>query len=268
VSESERRPALWFVPVGFLIGMAGAMCGIGGGIFAGPLLHATRKVPLKRAAATAILVVLPTTLFSTVTEVLRTDSQLDWPLVLPLAFGALIGAQIGFAVSTRIDERALKRLFAAVLLLAGARVLFFSDGPVAPGSFGPGAASALALGIGLAGGFLTPLLGVAGGILMVPAMFLFLGVPFGVARACALAAGSVSALRSFWLHARARNVHFALGLPLALGAAGGAVAGVRAAHDPVLAHGGRIGLGLLLLVQAVRFLLQLRRAPADRAAQA
>jgi uncharacterized membrane protein YfcA len=257
---AQEKGPLWFLPVGAAIGMAGAMCGIGGGIFVGPLLNAVRRVPLQRAAATAILVVLPTTLFSTATEVLRADSQLHWPLVLPLAIGALIGAQLGFSASKRIDERGLKQLFALVLFLAGIRVLFFSGAPLVASSFGPGLASVLALVIGLAGGFLTPLLGVAGGILMVPALFLVLGQPFGVARASALAAGSVSALRSFWLHARARNIHFALGFPLAAGAALGAVAGVQAAHHPTLAQAGRMGLGILLVVQAAHVLMALRRA--------
>jgi len=257
----REKPALWMVPAGLLIGCAGALCGIGGGIFAGPLLHVVRGVPLQRAAATAILVVLPTTLFATGAEALRADSQLLWALALPMALGALLGAQMGFAASKRIDERGLKGLFAVVLALAGGRVLFFSA-PLA-GMAGPegGLAGAWALAIGVAGGFLTPLLGVAGGVLMVPAMFLLMGQPFGVARACALAAGAVSGLRSLVLHTGAGNVSYSLGLPLAAGAALGALLGVSAAHQPMLASAGRIGLGIVLLLQAARFLGELRRRP-------
>lgn len=259
----DEKPAAWFVPAGFAIGFAGALCGIGGGIFVAPLLHGLRRVPLKRAAATAIVVVLATTVASTVAEATRADSQLAWSVALPLACGALAGAQLGFAVAKRIDERHLKTLFAGVLALAGVRVLFFSSAVALVSAPGALAAGALAFAIGLAGGFLTPLLGVAGGILMVPALFLFLGQPFGVARACALAAGSVSALRSLWLHARAGNIHWALGRHLALGALFGALGGVVAAHDPVLAQGGRVGLGVVLLLQAARFLRQLHATRAD-----
>lgn len=258
-AASPEKPAPWFAPAGFAIGFAGALCGIGGGIFAGPLLHTVRRVPLGRAAATAIPVILATTLASTGAELSRPDSELRAAIALPLAFGALFGAQLGFAASKRIDERGLKRLFALVLAVAGLRLLLFSSTLSSLAELGPTAEAAVALLIGVAGGFLTPLLGVAGGVVMVPALFLLLGQPFGVARACALAAGAVSALRSLWLHARVGNVSFALGLPLALGALIGAWGGVVAAHDPVLSHGGRILLGIVLCAQAARFAYELRR---------
>lgn len=271
--EPNERPAAWFPLAGIAIGLAGALCGIGGGIFAGPLLHAVRGLALKRAAASAILVVLATTLAATTSELLRADSELAWALALPLAAGALVGAELGFVLAKRLDERALKRLFAAFLALAGLRVLFFSSSLAAPDALGSASTSAFALAIGLAGGTLTPLLGVAGGVLTVPALFLFLGQPFGVARAAALAAGAVSALRAFVLHARAGNIHFALGLPLAVGALPGAFLGVLAAHDARLVHGGRILLGSVMLVQAARFAAELWRSrgartrpgPADQA---
>lgn len=271
MSEPERmpaaqaRPAPWFLPAGILIGFAGALCGIGGGIFAGPLLHVVRGVPLKRAAATAILVILATTTAATTTEVLRGDSELLWSVVVPLAAGALLGAELGFRLSKRIDERTLKTVFAAVLGVAGVRVLLFSSGLASADVFGPVGSAGLAFAIGVTGGSLTPLLGIAGGVIMVPALFLALGhLGFGGARAAALAGGAVSALRSLWLHARARNIAYALGLPLAAGALLGAFFGVQAAHVPHFALGGRILLGSILLVQSALFWRELARRPAAR----
>jgi len=255
-----ERPALWFVPAGLLIGFAGALCGIGGGIFAGPLLHLVRRLPLKRAAATAILVVLATTTASTVTEALRGDSELDLRVALPLAAGALLGAELGFRIQKRIDERKLKQLFTLVLLVAGVRVLFFTHGLHGVELLGSPAALWIALVIGALGGTLTPLLGVAGGVFMVPALFLLLSeLGFGGARACALAAGAVAALRSLYLHARARNIVYALGAPLALGALLGAFLGVQAAHHERLAFAGRVLLGCILLGQGLLFARDLAR---------
>lgn len=254
----DERPAPWFLPAGILIGFAGALCGIGGGIFAGPLLHSVRKLPLRRAAATAILVVLGTTTASTTAEFLRGDSELVWSVVLPLACGALLGSELGFRLSKRIDERALKRLFAVVLILAGLRVLLFTQGLVGAERLDVRLELALSFVIGLAGGSLTPLLGIAGGVVMVPALFLALGeLGFGGARACALAAGAVSGLRSFWLHAKARNISYTLGLPLAAGALVGGLFGVQAAHHEPMVFFGRILLGLILLAQGLRFAREL-----------
>jgi uncharacterized membrane protein YfcA len=258
-AREEQRAPLWFVPAGFVIGFAGALCGVGGGIFAGPLLHSALGLALRRAAATALLVVLATTVTSSVAEALRVDSELDLRVALPLALGALLGAGLGFTVSQRVEERTLKLAFAFLLAGAGVRVLFFTSA-LGGASFGPLATIAIALAIGVAGGFLTPL-GIAGGVFMVPALFLSLhALGFNGARACALAAGAVGATRSLVLHARAGNVAYGLGWPLALGALVGSIGGVLAAHDPVLAHGGRILLGCVLLAQAARFRLDLRRA--------
>lgn len=257
----DERPALWFLPLGLLIGFAGALCGIGGGIFAGPLLHGVKRLPLKRAAATAILVILGTTTASTTAEFLRGDSELAWRVVVPLACGALLGSELGFRLSKRIDERALKLLFAVVLVLAGLRVLLFTKSLVGIELLDSYAALAIAFGIGLAGGSLTPLLGIAGGVVMVPALFLSMHeLGFGGARACALAAGAVAAVRSLWLHARARNISYALGLPLGAGALVGALFGVEAAHHETFAFFGRILLGCILLGQGLIFARDLLRA--------
>jgi uncharacterized membrane protein YfcA len=193
---AAERPAAWFVPAGALIGFAGALCGIGGGLFAGPLLHATRGLALRRAAATALLVVLATTVSATATELARAEPALDWAVVVPLALGALLGAQLGFIVAQRTDERRLKLVFAVVLLLAGLRLLV-APAPVAGGlELGPSGRACAALAIGVLGGMLTPLLGVAGGLFMVPALFFTLdGLGFGGARAASLAAGAVGAVR-------------------------------------------------------------------------
>lgn len=254
----ERAP-LWHVPAGFVIGFAGALCGVGGGIFAGPLLHVVHRLELRRAAATALLVVLATTITSSVAEVLRPDSELELAVALPLAFGALLGAQLGFALAQRVDERALKWAFSALLFLAGLRVLFFTTAVGGGAALGATTTVAVSLAIGVAGGFLTPL-GIAGGVFMVPALFLSLhSLGFNGARACALAAGAVGATRALALHARAGNVAYALGWPLAVGSLIGAIGGVIAAHDPFLSHGGRILLGIVLLAQALRFVQELRR---------
>ena len=74
----------------------GAVCGLGGGLFAVPLLHYVFKLPLRRAVATGLCLVCATAVSSTTAEFLHEDSALLWEVVLPLVGGALVGAQIGF----------------------------------------------------------------------------------------------------------------------------------------------------------------------------
>ena len=148
--------------------------------------------------------------------------------------------------------------------LAGLRILFGAGGnagiegdlPTMPLLL----ASAFAIGLG--GGFLAPILGVGGGLLMVPGLYFAIeGLSFSAARATSLAGGSLASARSIFLHKKAGNIDFASALPLALGALGGAVVGTFSVRSSFLLEVGRMGLGLLLVVQASRFFLQLVKKP-------
>ena len=265
LADGERVP-VWFVPAGFAIGFAGTLCGIGGGLFAGPLLYFTRGLPLRRAAATALLLVLATTSASTVTELLRADTLLRGHLVLPLVLGVLGGAQLGFRLSQKLSERGLKAGFCVVLTAAGLRILFSSGAgaPEAVHESGALLTSLYALAVGFGGGFVAPVLGVGGGLLMVPGLFLSIdGLSFNAARATSLAGGMAASLRSVWLHSRAGNIEPRPGLALAGGALFGAAAGVFVTRTEGFVQAGRVLLAAILLAQALRFGRELlRRAQA------
>jgi hypothetical protein len=241
---------------GFLIAVVGALCGIGGGLFAVPLLHFLRGLELKRAIATGLVLVAATTGFATAGELMRSEPDLHLEIVWRVALGALFGAQLGFLVVNRIPTNALRVVFAFLLLGAAWRMVL--DG--SSGEAAPDAADWLsgahwrAFGAGVAGGFIAPLLGVGGGLLMVP--LLFLGIPgmgFGEARATSLAAGFVASVRSLWLHGRARRIDLPAVAPLALGAVGGALVGVQIGHLEGGAHAGRVLLACLLAFVSLRF---------------
>jgi uncharacterized protein len=79
--------------------------------------------------------------------------------------------------------------------------------------------------IGLVAGFLSALLGVGGGIVIVPLLLLWLDVDTRAATATSLAAIAITALAgmtNYWLHGEVRPAYAALvGFPAALGALGG-----------------------------------------------
>jgi hypothetical protein len=263
-----RRAPLF--AAGILIAAVGAVCGIGGGLFTVPLLHFVHKLELKRAVATALVLVVTTTGFATLGECLRDAPELHLEIVWRVALGALLGAQAGFFVAGRIRTDVLRMVFVVVLLGAAWRMAWS----------GGGAAEALdasqwlgtaarwkAFFAGVGGGFVSPLLGVGGGLLMVPALFLGIpGMGFGEARATSLAAGFVAALRALWLHGRAGRVEFAAVAPLAVGAACGALAGVTVVHLEGVVHVGRLLLAGVLAFVALRFARDLVQARAEKTA--
>lgn len=256
------RPAVLF-PVGLLIALLGAVCGIGGGLFAVPLLHYGMRLPLRVSVGTSLYLVFSTALAATVSEALRPDSAISWPLLGVLAACALVGTQLGYRASRRIRPRALKLVFFAVLLAAGWRILAAENGS------GPAQTTALELNpatlaiaaaIGLAGGFLAPLLGVGGGLLMVPAIFF--GLPqigYLGARAHSLAVAAISSARSLFLYSRERAVHLRCAAFLGTGALAGATAGVVLVHRPGWSGYARVVMGTVLLLVALRFLWDVRQ---------
>ena len=242
---------------GAAIAFIGAICGIGGGLFAVPMLHYLFKLELRASVATGLCLVAATAYSSTLAELLRDDSSLDLMLVGPLSLGALLGAQLGVRLSRRLGARRLKTVFAVVLLVAGARMLLSEGIPPLPGEAGiqaPGIRLLISVLIGAGAGTVAPLLGIGGGLVVVPAlMFTMPGLGGLAVRAAALAVACVTSARSLQLYYREGIIRWSLGLPIALGALAGASAGVHTVHLPGMSQVGQRVMGVILLVTAVRF---------------
>jgi uncharacterized membrane protein YfcA len=269
ILEEHKNAPLWLVPAGAAISFVGALCGIGGGLFVVPLLYYLRRFPMRSAVATSVVHVLLTAVFATAAEVLQRGSALHFGLVAALGVGALLGAELGYRVSKRIDPFWLKLCFAIVASVAGAKILH--EEYAGKGLYGSGdaatAVSAGALGlallIGALGGTLTPLLGLGGGLIFVPALHLSLPeISYNTVRACSLAVVMISSSRSTWLYWKEGALHKRSAWWLGVGAALGAVFGVIAVHSPDVRwlRGSRIALCVILFYVALRFLLEARTA--------
>lgn len=252
----------WLLPLGALIAFVGAMTGVGGGVFAVPLLHFVWKLELKVAVGTALVLVGANALCSTVVELLHPHGALRLDLIVALVLGTLIGNQLGHRIARSIDTTLLARIFALVLVVTGLRLLFQGPSAVA-------AEQALELGawplvfagvFGLLGGIVAPLFGVGGGLVMVPGLLFALpGLGFQAVRAASMATSVVSAARSAWLHHGDGRVRWNEGLWLGSGALVGSVGGVLVAHVEGFEAVGRPLLGVVLLLVAVRFALESAR---------
>ena len=100
------RSPRWLVLLGAPIGFAASLCGIGGGLFAGSLLHFGFGFDLRRASGTALVLVLATTVAATVTESLSGASAIPWSIVGALVVSATPGVQADPAPAPRSQEAA------------------------------------------------------------------------------------------------------------------------------------------------------------------
>ena len=120
-----------------------------------------------------------------------------------LAVGGVAGAVVGTQLLHVLPQRTLGLLFAAVLIVSAVRLFVDVD---ADGRAALSTGSAVALvAVGLATGILAGLLGVGGGIVMVPAMIILFGIPPVVAKGTSAAVIVPTAVMGTWRNRRKGN---------------------------------------------------------------
>lgn len=256
--RAGARPAAWVHGLWFITAFLSSVCGIGGGLFAVPILHYLARLDMKRAVGTSLVLVLVLSTTGTAVELFHEHSGIDGLVVALLIVGGWIGAKTGFLVSRRVPTLGLKRLFALVLVVSGVRILGLDANAVLNGNGGSLEISVGDMGVvllvGFGGGFISPLLGVGGGLLVIPALFLFLPqVSYLQARACSTAMTVITSAQAAHLHWRAGNVERSLVWRFAAITAAGALLGVLAVHRPGWANVARIAMALILFLVAARF---------------
>nr|WP_208383178.1 sulfite exporter TauE/SafE family protein [Modestobacter marinus] len=186
--------------IGALVGLLGG----GGSILAVPALVYAAGQDLPQAVATSLLVVGITSLVAVLPR-LRAG-QVAWRIAVLFGAAGAATAFAGAAVNRLLPDDVVLGLFAALMIGAGVRML--AEKPTT------GAACAVdggrvdwrrclprTLAGGLVVGFLTGLLGVGGGFLIIPVLVIVLGLPMTTAIGTSLVVIAVNSAAGFAAHA-------------------------------------------------------------------
>jgi uncharacterized protein len=122
-SAEPRAPSVAVaLVVGAALGLLSGLTGTGGGIFLTPLLLLAGWAAPKNAAAVSALFILVNSCAGLAGHVAATRELpvMVWPLLAAAALGGAIGATLG---AGRFDATLIRRLLAAVLLIAGLKLL-------------------------------------------------------------------------------------------------------------------------------------------------
>lgn len=271
---------LLLIAGGIATGLFGSLLGLGGGVLLVPLLTLGFDLPVREAVGVSLVCVIITSAASATVFLDRQVANLRLGMVLELftALGALIGGTIAFL----LDERLLAGLFSLLLVYTAATMLRprgsagVEDTAVADPD-APDASVATswsrvgdamsgesyrirapipgAVG-GIGGGVMSALLGIGGGLVMVPVMHVVMHVPLRVATATSNFMIGVTASTSALVYLLRGGIDpYATG-PAAVGVFVGAAVGSRIAH--------RVDVRLLRLlfaaVLAYTAFLMVRRA--------
>ncbi|MTA10272.1 MAG: TSUP family transporter [Actinobacteria bacterium] len=246
------------IGLGLGAGLLSGLFGVGGGILVVPVLVLLLKFDQRLANGTSLGAVLPISISSLLTY--WSHGNVDWNMALWLAVGALAGAILGTKWIHILPKKTLGYLFAAMLLITAVRLFIplSADGRSTLTIF-----SALALiVIGLVTGTLAGLLGIGGGVVMVPAMAVFFSELSVVAKGTSAAVIIPTSIMGTWRNWKTNNVDLKVaalvgfsGIPAAI--AGGIIA------DHMSQDLSNILFASLVLVVALRMIWDLQKNPSD-----
>lgn len=170
--------------LGVVGGVFSGTFGAGGGIILVPLLVTFAGLDQRRASATSLLAILPSSLAGAITYL--ANGEVDLVAAGVIAIGAVVGSIIGSALLKRLPLPALTWGFIALLVLVAARLLFVEPVRGEPLELSVGIAIVY-LAIGLVMGLTSGLFGIGGAVIAVPALVAGLGISDLIAKGTSLA---------------------------------------------------------------------------------
>jgi len=189
--------------VSILIGVIGSLLGIGGGVFLIPIVTLALGIDIKVAAATSLVTIIVTS--STSAPKYLREGIVNVGLGMFLEIFTVTGAIIGAVLVVYLSQSLVEALFAIVIIYAAVYMMFGIDAkkeihPPAPSGTShwrfngryrnESTGEAEDYGVrnlsrggaaGFIAGSLSGLIGVGGGIVKVPAMHIWMGVPMKAA---------------------------------------------------------------------------------------
>lgn len=251
---------------GAVAGGLGALLGIGGGVFLVPFLTLVLHLPITAAAAISLTTVIATS--STVSAGRTSEHLINWRLGMALEVATAGGSLLGGLTAQLLSQSTLQRLFGVVAMAVAALMMArmnrrnVLDATVDPGLLGgryheeeTGGIVVyrvrrlpLAFAASFLAGNVSSLLGIGGGVIKVPVLNAWCGVPVRAAAATSAFMIGVTATAG-------AVIYFGRG-QLIPGLAAGAVIGVQIGSQAAFRLGGRLSSRWLKgLMAAVLFVV-------------
>lgn len=199
----EPRAYLGYVLIGLVAGLLSGLFGVGGGTVIVPLLVLLLRFDQRRAAGTSLAAIVPTASVGVISYAL--SGSVAWIAALILAAGAVVGAQIGSRMLPRISQTALRWGFVVFLVVVIVSLFLVIPSREAAFELTWLSGSGLVL-TGLITGVIAGLIGVGGGVVVVPVLMLVFGTSDLVAKGTSLLMMIPTAVSGTIGNLRHRNV--------------------------------------------------------------
>jgi uncharacterized membrane protein YfcA len=123
------------VGTGFIVGAVSSLAGVGGGVFAIPMMYNFLKFPLKKALGTSSATIVITALASSIGYAVKgwgntllpeyTIGYVDYVHSIPIIIGTLPAARFGAMIAHKTHVDKLRKYYGMFLIVIAAKMLFF-----------------------------------------------------------------------------------------------------------------------------------------------
>ncbi|TDN91941.1 sulfite exporter TauE/SafE family protein [Microbacterium sp. BK668] len=191
------------IGIGLLAGLLSGLFGVGGGTVIVPLLVLLLRFDQRLAAGTSLAAIVPTATVGVISYAIH--GSVAWIPALILAAGAVGGAQIGTWLLPRLSLTVLRWSFVGFLALVIVSLFLVIPSREAELPLNVLTVSGLVV-LGVVTGTLAGLLGVGGGIIVVPALMIVFGTSDLIAKGTSLLMMIPTAISGTIGNIRRRNV--------------------------------------------------------------
>lgn len=257
---APRRNWAALAVTGMLVGLASGLFGVGGGLIIVPALVLWLGYQQRLAAGTSLLAIVAPSLAGVASY--ATQGHVDPLLSGLLAGGSIVGAPIGAWLLAKLSKRALQWSFIAFLVVVIA--LLFVVIPDRDARVHVDLVNgALIVLVGVGAGVLAGLLGIGGGIVVVPALVLLFGASDVMAKGTSLLMIIATGIAGTVANVRRGNVDLRAAGVIGLAAALLTPAGVWIAHalDPFWANVAFAGFLVFVIIRMAIDAWPRRREP-------
>ena len=111
-----------FFAFGVVSGVLNGLLGTGGGTVVVPVLEYFGKLPVQKAHATAISIILPISAVSSYFYLKQGDIRLKAVLIISVA--GIVGGLVGARFLKKLSPKITKRIFSVSMIILGVRMLW------------------------------------------------------------------------------------------------------------------------------------------------
>ena len=237
----------------FLISLVLTMVGLGGGLIFSPLFVILGFAKAEAASASLFLNLIAA---GSAAYTYARKKMVDFSLSIPLIISSSLAAPIGSYLNVRLDLKPFLIIMAIVLAMAGGRMLMPPGGEVETSNMGSSKKIVGGIGIGACIGVMGGLLGIGGGVFIVPLLIYVIKTPTKIAAASSTFIVCFSSFTGFLGYASMEKINWLFILPAAVASFAGGQAGARIMSSRLKGKSIRVIFSIILFVLCAKLLHQ------------